>query len=110
LNGRLNLGEVFYFFQLNINNTETTLALVSVYSEPDIPHLKASNNTVWSCTYHGDAALAVIDVKTINAVVSMIPHVLPHPSQPEVGRWFLMEMPGLDVAQMGGICEDLTEE
>jgi hypothetical protein len=108
VDGKLHFGEAYYFFQLKINNSTEALALVSVFSDPNAAHLTASKNTVWSSTYHGDAALKVINVKCITAVVSMIPHELPE--QPGIQRWFVMEMPGLDAAQMGGNYEALTEE
>jgi hypothetical protein len=108
LDGQLNIGEVHYFFQLDISNTTHTLALVSVFSEPNLSHFRLSNKTVWSCKYFGDVALKVIDAKLISAVVAMIPHELPDESG--VQRWFMMEMPGLDVAQMGGMYEEILEE
>ncbi|KAI0292314.1 hypothetical protein BC826DRAFT_885613, partial [Russula brevipes] len=77
------------------------LALVSLYSRPDTTLLSHSMNTLWSCSSQGDSALKFIDVKTIQAVVAMIPHT--H-SNPVIGgeqsdeRFFLVEKPGFDVA------------
>jgi hypothetical protein len=83
-----------------------TLALVSVYSLPDEELLQASFFTLWSCTYHGDETLSIIDIKSITAVVAMVP--LPSPASVE--RYFVVEKPGLDVAHMGGKDEELTDE
>jgi hypothetical protein len=99
------LAEVQYFFQVVINGEEKTVALVSLYTSPDQEVWNKSNQTLWVCYRQGDRALKVIDVKTITAVVSMVPL----PSGPE-GAFFLVEKPGLDVAHMGGQDETMTEE
>jgi len=99
---------VQYYLHLNISGREKAVAVVSVYSPPHAGLLKLSHNTLWSSTYHGDAALTVVDVKKILAVVAMVPH------QPlgadSVGRFFVVEKPGLDVAHMGGNDEVVSEE
>lgn len=51
-----------------------TVAMVSVYSRPDLELLQKSAQTVWSCTYHGNEALQLVSVKTIHSVVAMVPH------------------------------------
>ena len=55
-------------------------------------------------------ALRFIDVKTIQAVVSMVPHTPVIQGLPAEGRFFLVEKPGLDVAVMTGAEEDLPGE
>ena len=87
------------------------LALVSLYSKPDPTILHHSVNTLWSCKYQGDSesALKFIDVKTIQSVVSMVPHKLAIPGQQPEERFFLVEKPGLDVAIIAGI-EDSEED
>jgi len=81
------------------------LTLISVYSpiHPDI--FKESHNTLWICTYQGDQALRVVDVKAITSIVTM-PH-LPGHSDSTV---FIVEKPGLDVAHLGGQDEILADE
>jgi len=81
---------------------EITLALVSLYSKPDPMLLSVSVNTLWSCQYQGDMALQFIDFKTIQAVVSMIPHTPVIQGQAAGEHFFLVEKPGLDVAMMAG--------
>jgi hypothetical protein len=49
------------------------LALVSVYSPPHAGLFEASNGTVLSCTYRGEADLKVIDISSIVSVVEMSP-------------------------------------
>jgi hypothetical protein len=55
-------------------------------------------------------ALRFIDVKIIQAVVSMVPHAPAIQGQPAEERFFLVEKPGLDVAMMGGAEEDIPGE
>lgn len=49
----------------------------------------------------------VIDVKSIKAVVAMVPHQ-PFSDSPE--RYFLVEKPGLDIAFLSGNVEDVPVE
>jgi hypothetical protein len=63
--------------------------MVSVYSPPDVKLLEDSHYTLWSCTYQGDSAVKVIDVKAIAAVIAMVPHQ-PFPDA-TVGRFFVVE-------------------
>ena len=94
-----------------LDGDEKTLVLVSIYSPPDEALLEDSYNTVWLCRYRGNKALKVIDVKTITAVVAMVPHPpSPGASGVEERRVFVVKKPGLDVAHMGGNDEDITEE
>ena len=86
------------------------LALVSLFSKPDEYLFSLSANTLWSCEYQGDAALKFIDVKTIQSVVAMIPHRPEIPGLPLSERFFLVEKPGLDVAVMAGVEEDVPGE
>jgi len=83
---------------------------VSIYSPPNQALLDASFNTLWSCTYQGDAGLKVVDAKTISSVVAMIPHNAHNFPGDIVGHFFVVEKPGLDVAHMGGNDEEITEE
>jgi hypothetical protein len=64
-------------------------------------------NTLWSCEYEGDGALRFIDIKTICAVVAMIPHKLVIGGRQMSERFFLVEKPGLDVAMISGVQEDM---
>jgi hypothetical protein len=106
----IRIAEVQFFVQLFHEEKEISLALVSLYSRLDPTLLHLSFNTLWSCQYQGDMVLQFIDVKTIQAVVSMVPHTPVIQGQPAEGRFFLMENPGLDVAVMTGTEEDLPGE
>jgi hypothetical protein len=53
-------------------------------------------------------ALRFIDVKTIQAVVSMVPHTPAIQGRPAEEHFFLVEKPSLDVAVMTGADEDMS--
>lgn len=82
-----------------------TLAMLSVFSDPD-PHLFAeSHGVVLSCTYSGDEAIIVTDYSSISSVVAMVPHRPPGWNM-ESNRYFVVEKPGLDVADLSGIMQE----
>jgi hypothetical protein len=99
--------EVYYYFRLLIGGMEKTLAMVSTYSAPHQHLFELSYRTLWSCTHGGDSSLMVIDVKSIEAVIAMVPHQ-PFPDLP--GRYFLVEKPGLAIAFLSGHVEDIPDE
>jgi hypothetical protein len=73
--------------------------MVSFYSLPHQELLELSYNTLLSCTHEKD--LKVIDVRSIHAVVAMVPHQ-PFPGEP---RYYVVEKPGLDITSLGGSTE-----
>ncbi|CDO76200.1 hypothetical protein BN946_scf185037.g23 [Trametes cinnabarina] len=108
--------EVRYFFEGTINGVQTTLAMVAMFSGPDIAIHQSSFGVLWACSYGGDTSRVVIDAKAISAVVAMVP--LPMTSsealEPEansryMARYFLIEKPGLDVASLSGTRDDEGE-
>ncbi|KZT25538.1 hypothetical protein NEOLEDRAFT_1156215 [Neolentinus lepideus HHB14362 ss-1] len=102
--------EVRYYFRLDISETgETkTLAMISLYSKPDADLLEESSHTLWSCMPQGDAGLDVINVKDIVSVVATVPHSVSFLGDRFRGRVFVVEKPGLDIAVMGGVEEDMS--
>lgn len=72
------------------------LALVSVYSPPDEKLLADSTGALMSCKYFGSQSYRVINIKSIVAVVAMIPH--PQPGTTFTESFFVVEKPGLDIA------------
>jgi hypothetical protein len=90
--------------------------MVSVYSDPDAELLQASYGAAWSCMYNGLSALKMVDVKCVQSVVAVIPfpHVCP-PTNAAVsdmcaGPYYIVEKMGLEVRQLGGIDDILSEE
>ena len=83
------------------------LTLVSLFSKPDA-HLKSLLvNMLWSCEYQGNNALKFIDVKTIQAVIAIIPHKPKIPGRPPSECSFLVEKPGLNVTTIAGVEEGM---
>ena len=77
LNNEIRIAEVYFFVllrSLEDQDHKVALALVSLFSDPDPTLLRLSVNTLWSCEYQGDAALRFIDIRSIQAVVAMVPH------------------------------------
>jgi hypothetical protein len=97
------IGEVLYYFRLQVEQGEThTLAAIVPFGQPDDFLLAESSNTVYSCK-KGETVMA-IDVKRIRSVVGMLPHRVAGEDQ-----WFLVEKPGLDVWDMGGFEEEMDD-
>ena len=107
LDNETRLAEVYFFIHIRHNGEELGLALVSLYSNPDIDLLCLSHDALWSCEYQGDSALKVIDVRIIKSVVAMIPHSPAIGGQEARDRFFLVEKPGFDVALIAGTEEDI---
>lgn len=84
--------------------------MISLYSLPDRDLLRSSSNTLWSCTYRGNTSLAVVDVKEISAVVAMVPHSVNTLGNAWKDHFFVVEKPGLDVAEMSGIYDSMRED
>jgi len=106
LDDEIRIGEVLFFTVLCLGDSEVPVALVSLFSQPDPTLLCISVNTLWSCEYQGDSALAFIDVKHIQAVVAMVPYAPAIEGQEARQQFFLVEKPGLDVAVLAGAEED----
>jgi hypothetical protein len=95
--------------------TETrkkAVAGVSFYSPPDAALLELSSNTLISCKHQGEHGTEAIDVESITAIVAMVPHK-PHLREGDEGvgvRHFVVEMPGLDGAHLGGFVENPEDD
>ena len=73
INGKNEIAEVQFYFRARLANKNFTLALVSIFSEPDHLLFESSSGTVFSCQYRGADAYQVIEVTSILSVVSMVP-------------------------------------
>ena len=102
LDDEVRVAEVYFFIHLRHEGDELGLALVSLFSTPDVDLLRISHDTLWSCEYHGDSALKFINVKMIKSVVAMIPHSPVIRGQEASDHFFLVEKPGFDVALIAG--------
>ena len=87
--------------------------MVSLFSAPDQSILRESVSTLIACTYRAQAGIAVIPVTDIMSVVAMVP--LPLTEEEEASaqryaqRFFVVEKPGLVVANMAGRVESMAE-
>ena len=110
-NQTIEFAEVLFYFQLHIVaggiNANETFALVSKYSPPHTEILEESYHTFWSCTHGEIENMEIIPVKSILAVVAMIPHNLT--SNDPKQQYFLSEKPGLEVACLAGVEESMDE-
>ncbi len=105
-----------YYLNLSFggdNGGRFPLALVSVFSDPDYQVLQDSFGTCYICQYQGDTALKMVDVKSIQALVAMIPdyHVTEDGAiiTPE-DTYFLMEKLTLPITQRFRLEEDEEDD
>lgn len=85
-----------------------------MFGPPDPRLREISSDTMLSCRPGGDDSLRLVDVRSIEAVVAMVPHpepIVPHDGLIDTrGRLCVVEKPGLEVAQLGGIEEAIENE
>lgn len=88
--------------------------MVSFFSAPNPVLYRETFGTLWACNYVGEASRVVIDAKQIVAVVAMVPLPCTSAEAAEPGaaeryesRFFLVEKPGLDIAVLAGIAQEV---
>lgn len=86
-----------FYFRLRTKAGIEPFALVSLYSKADPEVFKLSFGTISCCEYRGEAALRVIPIKTIIAVVGMVPAptIAGGLQNPNNNRFFVAEKMGL---------------
>jgi hypothetical protein len=95
---------------LKVKNDTLPLALISVYGPPDNALLQLSHKTVYSCQYLSNDNLRVINARSIRSVIAIVPHEVTLPGKTAAeDRWFVVEKPGLEAAELGGGVEDNYE-
>jgi hypothetical protein len=110
-NGAPNIADIEYFFRLRFGDVVHSLALVSMFSPPDEELLEESHRAAYICHYAtgGEAALKVVDVKSITSVVSMVPDyqvtlqgdiIIPE------NQYSLVDAPLLKLASLWGTLSD----
>lgn len=107
--GKTCFGKVYFYFRCRIEGREMVLAIISEYSKPDPTLLLQSHGTFTSCQNFGDNSLVVVDVFCLKSVVAMVPHNPPHSKDSEL-HFFLVERPGLDIANLGSRQEVVADE
>ncbi|KAM6490940.1 hypothetical protein JOM56_013644 [Amanita muscaria] len=76
VNGYQVYSEVLYYFTSTTAPQGTAFALISTYSNPHVELLSVSHNTLWVTRHLGVHGLHVIEAKSVDSVVAMIPFVL----------------------------------
>jgi hypothetical protein len=121
LDGQISFAQVLFFTRLSVEGSGDpegespsedswqylNVAMVQLYSLPDIDLLKCSSQTVFSCTLLPNTI--VLPIKHIHSVVAMIPHKLSALSEAE-SRSFMVEKPGLDVSNLGVKYDGFADE
>jgi hypothetical protein len=89
-NGQIYYGETWYYFQMDICGSVHTLAMILPFSHADKDLLTDSHLTLYVCRPLDEECLKVIDVKSIQSVVAMIPFPLKkeEESQPAIKEKF----------------------
>lgn len=98
------IAEVRYFFRATVSSVDRTLAMVSMFSQPDPHFIEISTKSLYVFRYHGDKALSVIDAKSILSVVSLPPFPLKpeeiaedNAAEKYKNLFYLGEKPGMDI-------------
>jgi hypothetical protein len=101
--------EVQYYFQIKVDNFNSTLAMVLPYHPPHEKLFKDSNGALYACKRQDQ--LRTINVKTIQAVVGMPPLPLTpeeESAQHLLNYCFVAENPFYDLTA-GGIDEPIED-
>ena len=93
--GAIHFAEVKFYFTKTFGDESQAFALVSLYLPPNKHLLQITHNTLVICKYQGEEMLVVIDVKSILAVVAMVP--FPFLIDGHGDQYFMIEQIGLDV-------------
>lgn len=98
--------EVQYYFQIDIEGSMISFAMVSIYSSPDQRLLELSNGALHIVQYLGELNLQVIQPTQIDSIVRMLPLLLISEEAREYNQltallylnyFFVAEKLGLDI-------------
>ncbi|KAJ6566790.1 hypothetical protein B0H19DRAFT_1067069 [Mycena capillaripes] len=115
VDGSSYIAEVLFYMLLRTNDAVPArpVAMVSLYGPPHPGLLAASSNTYWTAQHLRNRAIRVVDIKSIKSVVMMAPdkrYGTRFRDGTEIDRWYLMEKPGLKLAERVGLEELLSAE
>ena len=77
ISGECRYAEVLFFFLIQKDDIQHTLAAVQIFSLPDSRLLNESYGTLHVCRFPGEGGVVVVDVKTLTDVVGMVPFSWP---------------------------------
>ena len=98
-NKTIRIANVLYYFCLRFGNVRYPLAMVELFSEPDVEVLSESSGTVYLCDPR--ESIAVLSIKSVHSVVAMFPDMQADPSGniSLTGKFSLIRHPYIEVAQ-----------
>lgn len=104
-NNEERFGEVYYFYRISLEgDLWQPVALISLYSTPDPDILETTSDILLVCRYQGDASLVLVEATAIKSLIAMVPFLeKAEGGRPRrhKGRFYLGEMPGLTLAELG---------
>lgn len=77
ISGECRYAEVLFFFLIQKDDIQHTLAAVQIFSLPDSRLLNESYGTLHVCRFPGEEGVVVVDAKTLTDVVGMVPFSRP---------------------------------
>jgi hypothetical protein len=110
LDNATEFAEVLFYFKFAIGEQIRAFALVILFGRPDQALLQDSEYTIWSAVHLGVEGLQVVEVESIQAVVSMQPHNYHVKADKSDVRWFVWEKCGLEIGVLGGYTEKEDED
>ncbi|TBU61730.1 hypothetical protein BD310DRAFT_812862 [Dichomitus squalens] len=109
--------EIQFFFRIKLHDHVKTLAMIAYFTPRDPEILTYSHGTLLACTHLGDSSRSVVYVKHIVSVIAMVPLPLNSVEARTAGaatqfreRFFVVEKPGLEVANIAGRVEDFAAD
>ena len=76
-NDECRYAEILYFFVVQKDDLQHTLAAVQIFSLPDPRLLNESYGTLHVCRFPGEEGVVVVDAKSLTDVVGMVPFSRP---------------------------------
>jgi hypothetical protein len=98
LNNTIQVAEIQYYFAISMNDDRRKVALVSLLDAPDAELYESLHGTLSVHTYHGDDNLIVVDIKSIQSSIALVP--FPPPNNPNHNLFFMFNNLGFDIAEM----------
>ncbi|KIJ23359.1 hypothetical protein M422DRAFT_62428 [Sphaerobolus stellatus SS14] len=109
IDGKVEFGEVHYYFTISITDRLEAFTLVQLYSAPNQQLLEDSSDVLYSVVQlPEETGLRLIKVEDIQGVVAVIPHSPREVIGPQT-RWFIWERMGLDISMMQSVRVDTRQ-
>ncbi|KAM6491240.1 hypothetical protein JOM56_013479 [Amanita muscaria] len=106
-NDIMQYAEVLYFFPQRVGQQERPLAMISLYSVPDMALKEQSSGTLLVCWPLGRESITVIDATSIELVVGMVPFPS-KTSEDYADSFYVVEKPSIGTWQGSEGSEDVT--